>query len=107
MAAFNFLLHGVLPSNLSSMKIKRKCERFFAEEGKLFRRSSTAPLGCLATEEVAIVLKEVHAGVWGRKCKRCSSFLTARNLIDTCPPSPSTLSEPPLPFSLDRARQKP
>lgn len=53
-------------SNYSyAMKIKRKSQSFFVEEGQLFQKVNQGPLRCLTGDKVIRVLKKVHVGVCG------------------------------------------
>ncbi|KAJ1400915.1 Ribonuclease H-like superfamily [Sesbania bispinosa] len=63
-----YLSYGVAPeSPLDAEKLKKKAERYFIEEGELFKEGlSGDTLRCLGKEEQQKIMAEVHGGVCGR-----------------------------------------
>ncbi|KAJ1397466.1 Ribonuclease H-like superfamily [Sesbania bispinosa] len=63
----DFLNSGLTPSSPREVeKLKRKAERYFMQEGELFKESFSGNVKCLGKEEQEIVIAETHRGLSGR-----------------------------------------
>ncbi|PON64325.1 hypothetical protein TorRG33x02_273470, partial [Trema orientale] len=63
----DYIIHGQLSDDTSSaILIKRKADRFFAQNNLLFRKSFQGKVQrCLGPNEIEIVVKEFHAEDYG------------------------------------------